>query len=52
MREKTKNNYRELSEDKKNMKREYRRNIYKNMSEEKKQRLTECQKNYREANKN
>ena len=34
------------------MKREYRRNIYKNMSEEKKQRLIECQKNYREANKN
>ena len=35
--EKPKNKYRELSEEKKNIKREYGRNRYKNMSEEKTQ---------------
>ena len=44
--------YRELSEEEKNIKREYRRNRYKNVPEEKKQRLKEYQKNYHEANKN
>ena len=47
---KQKDNYRKLSEEKKNMKREYGRNRYNNMSEEKKQKLKEYQKNCREAN--
>ena len=50
LREKAKNKYRELSEEEKNIKREYGRNRY-NMSEEKKQRLKEYQKNYCEAKK-
>ena len=41
--------YRNLSEEEKNKKREYRKNRYLNMSEEKKKRLKEYQKNYREA---
>ena len=40
-----------LSEEEKNIKREYGRSRYHNMSEEKKQRLKDCQKNYREAKK-
>ena len=52
LREKTKNNHRELSEEEKNIKREYGRNRYKNISEEKKQRLKEYQKPYCEVNKN
>ena len=51
MRKKAKNKYRELSEEEKNVEREYRRSIYKRMSEEKKQRLKEYQNNYREVNK-
>ena len=47
---KAKNKYRELSNEKKNVKREYGRNRYKNMSEEDKEKLKEYQKNYREAN--
>ena len=35
LREKAKNKYRELSEEQKNVKREYGRNRYKNMSEKK-----------------
>ena len=42
---------RELSEEEKNIKREYGRNGYHNMSEGKKQRSKEYQKNYGEANK-
>ena len=44
------NKYRELSEEEKNIKREYGKKRY-NMSEENKKRLKEYQKNYREANK-
>ena len=51
MKRKAKNKYRELSNEQKNIKREYGRNIYKNMSEENQQRLREYQKNYREAKK-
>ena len=51
MREKAKGKYRELSEEEKNIKREYGRIRHENMSEEKKQILKEYQKNYREANK-
>ena len=51
LREKARNKYRELSEDKKNIKREYGRNRYHNMSEEDKQRLKEYLKNYRESKK-
>ena len=50
LRVRTKNKYRELSEEEKDIKREYGRNRY-NMSEEKKKRLEEYQKNYREAKK-
>ena len=50
LRVRTKNKYRELSEEEKDIKREYGRNRY-NMSEEKKKRLEEYQKNYREARK-
>ena len=46
---KARNEYRELSEEQKNIKREYGNNKYKNMSEENKRRLKEYQKNYREA---
>ena len=51
LREKAKNKNRALSEEEKNIKREYGRSRYHNMSEEKKQRLKEFQKNYREAKK-
>ena len=40
---KAKNKYRELSEEEKNIKREYGRNIYHNMSEAKKQKRKEYQ---------
>ena len=43
--------YRNLSEEEKNKKREYRKNRYHSMSEEKKQRLKEYQKSYGEAKK-
>ena len=43
--------YRNLSEEEKNEKREYRKNRYCNMPEEKKQKLKEYQKNYREVKK-
>ena len=49
-RESAKNKYRELSEDGKNIKREYGRKRY-SMSEEKKQRLKEYQRNYRQTKK-
>ena len=49
-REKLREKYRNLSEEK-NKKREYGRNRYHNMSAEKKQRLKEYQKNYRKAKK-
>ena len=50
LRERAKKKYRELSNEEKNIKREYERNKYP-LSEEDKQRLKECQKNYREAKK-
>ena len=50
-RERAKNKYRELSEEKKNIKTEYGRKRYHNMSEEDKKKLKEYQKNYREAKK-
>ena len=43
--------YRNLSEEEKNKKREYRKNRYCNMTEEEKKRLKEYQKNYRETKK-
>ena len=43
--------YRNLSEEEKNEKREYRKNRYCNISEERKQRLKEYQKNYRDVKK-
>ena len=43
--------YRNLSEEEKNIKREYRKNRYHSMSKEKKQRLKKYQKNYPEAKK-
>ena len=46
---KTRNNYRELSEEEKDIKIEYGRNRYHNMSEEDKQRLKEYQKHYRRS---
>ena len=46
---KARNKYRELSEEEKNIKREYGRNRYNNMSEEDKQRLKEYQKKYRRS---
>ena len=50
-REKAKNKYRELSEEEKNIKGEYRKKRYYNMSEENKKKLKEYQKHYREAKK-
>ena len=41
--------YRELSEEEKDIKREYGRNRYNNMPKEDKERLKECQKNYRRS---
>ena len=52
LREKARNKYGELSDEKKYLKKEYGRNRYLNVSEGKKQRLKEYQKNYREASKN
>ena len=46
LKKKTKIKYRELSEEEKNIKREYGRNRYKNISDEWKQRLKEYQKIY------
>ena len=43
--------YRNLSEEEKNKKREYRKNRYCNMCEEEKKILKEYQKHYREAKK-
>ena len=51
VREHARDKYRNLSDEKKNIKREYGKNRYHNMSEEKKHRLKEYQKNYREAKK-
>ena len=51
MRDQAKYKYRNLCEEDKNKKREYRKNRYRNMSEEKKQKLKEHKKNYREAKK-
>ena len=44
LREKTRDKYRNLSEEEKIKKENKEKNIYRNMSEEKKQRLKECQK--------
>ena len=49
LRVKARNKYRELSEDEKDIKREYGRNRYKNISEKDMQGLKEYQRNYREA---
>ena len=49
--ERAKNKYRELSEEEKNVIREYKKKRYHNMSEENKKKLKEYQKNYREAKK-
>ena len=43
---KARDKYKELSEEEKDIKREYGRNRYHNMSEEDKQRLKEYQRNY------
>ena len=53
LREKAKNKYRELelSEEEKDIKREYGRNRYHNIYEEKNQRLKQYQRNYRETKK-
>ena len=51
LRDNGRDNYRNLSEEEKNVTREYGRNRYHDMSWEKKQRLKEYQKNYREAKK-
>ena len=48
LRERAKNKYRELSEEEKNLKREYGKK-YHNMSEENNKNLKEYQKNYREV---
>ena len=45
------NKYRSLSEDEKDIKRQYQKARYHNMSDEEKQRLKYYQKNYREAEK-
>ena len=44
--------YRNLSEEDKNKKREYRKNRYHNMPDEKKQKLKEYQRKYYEAKNN
>ena len=46
-----KNKYRSLSEDGKDIKKQYQKTRYHNMSDEEKQRLKDYQKNYREARK-
>ena len=50
-RERAKNKCRELSEEEKNIKSEYRRNRYYNMSQQNKKKLKKYQKYYREARK-
>ena len=51
-RERAKNKYRELSEEEKNIKKEYEKNPrYHSMPEEKKEELKEYQQNYRKAKK-
>ena len=45
------NKYRSLSEDEKDIKRQYQKARYHNMSDEEKKRLKDYQKNYREAKK-
>ena len=45
------NRYRSLSEDEKDIKKEYQKDKYHNKSDEEKQRLKDYQKNYREAKK-
>ena len=51
LRDKARDKYRYLSDEEKNIKREYGRNRYHNMSQEKKQKLKVYQKNYGEAKK-
>ena len=52
LRERTKNKYRELPENEKDVKkRQYQRDRYHNMTAEEKQRLKECQRSYHEARK-
>ena len=51
MQERAKNKYRSLSEDEKDIKKQYQKDKYHNMSDEEKQRLKDYQKNYREAKK-
>ena len=45
------NKYRSLSEDEKDIKKQYQKDRYHNMSDEEKQRLEDYQKNYREVRK-
>ena len=49
--ERAKTKYRSLSQDEKDIKKQYQKDIYHNMSDEEKQRLNDFQKNYREAKK-
>ena len=51
VRERAKNKYRSLSEDKKDIKKQYQKARYHNMSDEEKQKLKDYQKIYREARK-
>ena len=51
MRERATNKYRSLSEDEKDIKKQYQKTRYHNMSDEEKQRLKDYQKNYRESKK-
>ena len=51
LRERAKNKYRELSEEEKNIKREYGSNRYHTCLKKRKKRLKEYQKNYREGKK-
>ena len=51
MRERAKKKYRSLSEDEKDIRKQYQKDRYHNMSDEKKQRLKDYQKNHREAKK-
>ena len=48
-RERAKGKYRSLSEDEKDIKKQYQKDKYHNMSDEEKQILKDYQKNYREA---
>ena len=51
MREQAKNKHRSLSEDEKDIKKQYQKTRYHNMSDEEKQRLKDYQKNYHETKK-